>query len=150
LKVFERRQQRPPAARIAGGQFTFIEAGMGDIATAAAGNADFGEELRSAFEHRHLGLGRGLGTGDGSKKTRRAAADHNDPLRTHAREFNRVSRQCLSKPCGHAKAHPHTAPVWSSVPPGGTARGIHLPLPRKRGTPNETPVGFGAAREWPA
>ena len=68
---------------------------MGDIAAAAAGNADFGEELRAAFEHRHLGLGRGLGADDGGKKTRRAAADHNDPLRTHAREFNRMSRQSL-------------------------------------------------------
>ena len=68
---------------------------MSDIAAAAAGNADFGEELRAAFEHRHPGLGRGLGADDGGKKTRRAAADHNDPLRTHAREFNRMSRQSL-------------------------------------------------------
>jgi hypothetical protein len=79
LKVFEGRQQRPPAARISGDQFTRIEASMGDIAATAAGNADFGEKLRAAFEHRHFGIGRGLGAGDGGKKTRRAAADHDDP-----------------------------------------------------------------------
>jgi hypothetical protein len=53
---------------------------MSDIAAAAAGNADFGEKLRAAFKHCYFGIGRGLGAGDGGKKTRRATADHNNPL----------------------------------------------------------------------
>jgi hypothetical protein len=70
---------------------------MGDIAAPAAGNADFGEELRATFQQHDFGIGSGLGAGDGGKKTRRAAADHNDPSRTHPREFNRAPRQSLSK-----------------------------------------------------
>jgi len=96
-KFLKRRQQRLFPAGIPRGKVAWVEAGMGDIAAAAAGNADFGEELRATFEHRHLGVGRGLGAGDGGKKTRRAAADHNDLSRTHAREFNRASAKVSPK-----------------------------------------------------
>jgi hypothetical protein len=45
LENFVRGQQGPPAARIAGGQFARVEAGMGDVAAAPAGNADFGRGI---------------------------------------------------------------------------------------------------------
>jgi hypothetical protein len=56
---------------------------MGDIATTTARNVDFGQELRTAFEHRHFNIESDLGAGDGGKKPRCATTDHNDPLRTH-------------------------------------------------------------------
>ena len=117
---------------------------MGDIAAATAGNADFGEELRAAFEHRHFGIGRGLGAGDGGKKTRRAAADHNDPSRTHAHEFNQVSRQSLFKP--QRRGAPGRCDNQNCIVSAGTpelsgrAFNYACPLPHECGVPPQCPV----------
>src|SRR6266545_4993673 len=82
----EWRQQRPFATRKPGGQLTRIEAGVRDIATAAAGDADFGKELRPALHYRHLGIWSAFGASNGRKKSGRSTAHDNDPPRTHSRE----------------------------------------------------------------
>ena len=48
--MFERRDQRPFAARIVGGEFASVEAGVGDVAAPAAGDFDLGKKLRGFFE----------------------------------------------------------------------------------------------------
>jgi hypothetical protein len=59
---------------------------MGDVASPASGNANFGKELRSFFEQGDLGAGSGLGTGDRRKEARGATAHHYDPSRFHGNE----------------------------------------------------------------
>ena len=48
---------------------------MGDVATAAARDADLGERLRSTFEEEHPSAGQGFGGGDSAEVTRSAASD---------------------------------------------------------------------------
>ena len=66
------------AAGITAGEFAGIEAGVGDVATSAAGDADFLEEFGAAFEDGDLGLGRGFRAGDGGEESCGTAADNDD------------------------------------------------------------------------
>ncbi len=72
----QRPQQRPAAARIARGKFAGLETGMGDIATAAAGNAHLLEKPGGFLQHGHRRAVRRRR--DGRKESRRAAPDHDD------------------------------------------------------------------------
>jgi hypothetical protein len=69
---------------VARGQFRGIEAGMGHIATAPAGNADFAQKMSALFQDGDIGPGPGFGARDGRKKSGRAPARHHDASRSHA------------------------------------------------------------------
>jgi hypothetical protein len=75
-KSLERAEQGAFAARIARGEFARLEAGVGDVAAATAGDADFVEAARGFFEDGHARTG--FGGGDGGKESGCAAADHDD------------------------------------------------------------------------
>ena len=80
-EFLERREQCFAAARIADDEFAGLEAGMGDVATAAAGDADFVQHARGFFEQDDPAPL--LRRRDGGEESRRAAADHNDLPRIH-------------------------------------------------------------------
>ena len=70
----ERRDEGPLTARVLGGEFARIKAGVGDVAAAPARDAHFRQELRATFVNRYF-VGRiGLGAGNSGKKTCRSAA----------------------------------------------------------------------------
>ncbi len=56
-EAMERGDESFAAAGIAGAEFAGIEAGVGDVAAAAAGDADLGEELGAGLEKEDFGRG---------------------------------------------------------------------------------------------
>src|SRR5262245_48835071 len=62
---------------------------MGHVAAAAAGNTDFVEASGAPLKDGHASARRGFRAGNGGKDPRRAAADNDDPLRTHAAKLHK-------------------------------------------------------------
>jgi hypothetical protein len=58
------------------GQLVGVEAMVGNIAAAAAGNPHFSQYFSGFFQQYYFLPGIGLGTGNGAKKTGRAAANN--------------------------------------------------------------------------
>ena len=82
--------ERAAASRVALGEFAGIEAGVGDIATPTARDADLREDMAGFFQNGHAGAGIDLGGSDGSEKACCTTTDNNDSQRiVHRRTFRR-------------------------------------------------------------
>src|SRR5581483_11912880 len=78
LKKRKRPAQSRGAAGIKADQLGRVKTGVGDVATPAAGDADFGEEMAAFLENDDAQVRSGFGAGDGGEKTGGAAADDDD------------------------------------------------------------------------
>jgi hypothetical protein len=82
------------------GEFARIEAGVRDVAPAAAGEAHLVEKARSFFEDGHIRAL--LRRRDGREKSRRPATDHDDLPRIQARRIAEfapwLKKICPSRP----------------------------------------------------
>src|SRR5437660_1674093 len=67
------------AARIVAAQVARLEASVGDVATATAGNSNLGKKMRSFLEQRDAHFRGGFRAGDGGKKASRTTAHNDDP-----------------------------------------------------------------------
>ena len=83
LKDLEGREQRPSAAGIVAAQSARLEAGVSDIATSAAGNANFREELGAFLEQRNSGSWSRFRARDGREETGSATAHNRHAPFTH-------------------------------------------------------------------
>ena len=75
LEAGECAAQGGATARVVGGKRSWVEARVGDIAAATAGDAHFGEHLGAALENVHIHVRRMFSAGDGAEEAGRAAAD---------------------------------------------------------------------------
>jgi hypothetical protein len=74
LKAVHWSDEFLPATRVARAEFTWIEASVGHIAPAAAGNPHLGQELRAFLKQDDFLVWRRFSAGDSRKHSRRAAA----------------------------------------------------------------------------
>jgi len=77
LEAVERSHEILLSAWVALEEFTWVVAIVSDVATATAGDANFGEDLGSFFEDEDF-LNSGLGGGDGSEESGGASADYDE------------------------------------------------------------------------
>ena len=78
-------EQFAPSARIAADELAGLEAGVGDVAAAPAGNAHLGQRVGRRLMEQHLAGGaHRLRAGDGREEAGGApAGDHHTPLVLH-------------------------------------------------------------------
>ena len=94
LKDLEGREQRPSAAGIVAAQISRLEAGVSDIATSAAGNANLREELGAFLEQRNSGSRSRFRARDRSEEPGRATAhDRHTPFVHSGQPYRRMGLQ---------------------------------------------------------
>ena len=98
--MVERTKELPGASGVEFGQFPWLETGVGNVATASAGNFDFGEDFVGFFQDEDFGLGVYLSAGDGGEEACGSSADYDKVIVGHSVFFGRICTAGCAKESG--------------------------------------------------
>src|SRR5205807_3253387 len=93
LEYVEWPKQGLCAAGIVAAEFARIETGVGYVATSAARNAHFRQELRALLQQYHRHIGSGFGASDRRQKTSGATTDHHNAALIHTADNLGIARK---------------------------------------------------------